>query len=197
MFGRSVGEMASEETEPRPITVPSAGDRAMAVMPILPPAPARFSTTKDWPAISPSLAQTSRTSVSTPPPGAKGVMKRTVWFGQAPCAIETPGIATVAIRLRREMNMDLFLPRQRLCGAGHERVTRRGGTGKRALYRGALLGTGEGITKSRSRAPQSAVRTGSATGTVRPCATGRKGPTRSSSSVATMARTTSARPSRA
>ena len=106
---RRTGEIAIEETEPRPITVPSAGDRAMASVPMVPPAPARFSTTKDWPVTSASSLHYSRSSVSTPPTGAKGVMKRTGIAGQGAWACEMPGMAAVASRLRRWMNMGVPL----------------------------------------------------------------------------------------
>src|SRR5258706_16422097 len=51
----------------------------------MPPAPARFSTTNDWPKLSLSLLATMRPSVSAVPPGAKGTTTRTGFAGQ-PCA---------------------------------------------------------------------------------------------------------------
>ena len=54
-----------------PITndVPSAGWRAAYSMPIAPFAPARFSTSTDWPQISPSFWAMMRPMMSDAPPG--------------------------------------------------------------------------------------------------------------------------------
>src|SRR5437879_7422500 len=43
----------------------------------MPAAPARFSTTTDWPHFAASLAATVRAEMSVPPPGGNGTMKVT------------------------------------------------------------------------------------------------------------------------
>src|SRR5712672_7317 len=67
---------------------PSDADFAAAAAPILPPAPARFSTTNCWPRVSLSFAPTILAMISTGPPGANGTMTRTGLFGQS-CAWQT------------------------------------------------------------------------------------------------------------
>jgi len=43
---------------------------------MLPPAPARFSTTMDWFSACPSLVATARATASVVPPGANGTISR-------------------------------------------------------------------------------------------------------------------------
>jgi hypothetical protein len=49
----------------------SGADVTTTSVPILPPAPGRFSVTKDWPRWSVSHCPISRAVMSTPPPAAK------------------------------------------------------------------------------------------------------------------------------
>src|SRR5678816_1990936 len=53
---------------------------------MLPPAPARFSTTTCWPSSSPIGFCRMRAVVSVPPPGSKPTTTVTGLFGYAPCA---------------------------------------------------------------------------------------------------------------
>ncbi len=53
---------------------------------MLPPAPARFSTTTLWPMFSESFFATMRAAVSVPPPGAKPTVSVTVRDGKLDCA---------------------------------------------------------------------------------------------------------------
>src|SRR5689334_13432455 len=59
--------------------------------PMLPPAPALFSTTKDWPRDLVSSCATARARMSVVPPALKGTTIRTGLEGQAPCAKDRPG----------------------------------------------------------------------------------------------------------
>src|SRR5512134_3170159 len=54
-------------------------------MPMLPPAPARFSTSTGWPSAAESLSPSARAVTSVEPPGGYGTMSRTGLDGQ-PCA---------------------------------------------------------------------------------------------------------------
>ena len=60
----------------RPIVVPSGADFATASTPIMPPAPARFSTTTGWPSLSLMRGAMAREMRSALPPGGKLTMKR-------------------------------------------------------------------------------------------------------------------------
>src|SRR6266403_383966 len=53
---------------------------------MLPPAPARFSTSTCWPRFSPSVLATIRATVSVPPPGSKPTTIVTGLLGKLPCA---------------------------------------------------------------------------------------------------------------
>src|ERR1044071_9647034 len=64
---------------------PSAGARAAASAPTVPPAPERFSTTTGWPRASCKPVAVMRVMMSTAPPGGNGEMKRTGREGKA-CA---------------------------------------------------------------------------------------------------------------
>src|SRR5712691_925094 len=77
---------------------------------MLPPAPARFSTTNCWPRLSLSFAPTILAMMSTGPPGAKGTMRRTGLFGQS-CAKQVPASAHAASATEsfRLMNFLLLL----------------------------------------------------------------------------------------
>src|SRR5450432_3634359 len=50
---------------------------------MLPPAPARLSTTTDWPSVSVSRLATSRARMSVVAPAGKGTTNRIAWFGYA------------------------------------------------------------------------------------------------------------------
>src|SRR5215831_14056238 len=70
-------------------------------MPMLPPAPARFSTTTGCPRSSPSGAATARDSVSTTAPGGNGLMRRTGLDGydcaKAPAAKQARSARTARV----------------------------------------------------------------------------------------------------
>src|SRR5439155_13859416 len=53
---------------------------------MLPPAPARFSTTTCWPRFSPIVLATIRATVSVPPAGSKPTTIVTGLLGKLPCA---------------------------------------------------------------------------------------------------------------
>src|SRR5215207_9947657 len=76
---------------PRQKVLPSGVARAQASEPILPPAPARFSTTIGWPSDLLISVPTSRAMVSETP-AEKGTISRIGWLGQAGCA-RAPGAA--------------------------------------------------------------------------------------------------------
>src|SRR5216117_1553803 len=75
---------------------------------MLPPAPARFSTTNCWPRVSLSFAPTILAMMSTGPPGAKGTMTRTGLFGQ-PCAKQAPASAHAASATESFLLMNFLL----------------------------------------------------------------------------------------
>src|SRR5262245_23108729 len=90
-------------------------------MPIVPPAPVRFSITTCWPIARDIVSAVTRATKSRPPPGAKGTMKRIGRLGQAwsTCpwarALGNPTTATHAakarsMRQRRSILSMLFLP---------------------------------------------------------------------------------------
>src|SRR6516162_1393385 len=69
---------------------PSGGLLIAVSMPIVPPAPVRFSITICWPIARDTGSPTRRATKSSPPPGASGTMKRTGRLGHVasvvPCA---------------------------------------------------------------------------------------------------------------
>src|SRR5688572_24506424 len=67
---------------------PSAGALAASSVPIVPPAPPRLSTTTGTPRASLSRCATMRPTISLPPPGGNGTMKRTGRLGY--CCADTP-----------------------------------------------------------------------------------------------------------
>src|SRR5258708_31231920 len=75
------------------IVVPSGGDLAAMPMLILPPAPARFSTTNCWPRLSPIFWLSRRAMTSVGPPGAKPTSTLTGLLGYACAAAGAEGIA--------------------------------------------------------------------------------------------------------
>src|SRR5438034_9086740 len=75
---------------------------------MLPPAPARFSTTNCWPRVSLSFAPTILAMMSTGPPGAKGTMTRTGLFGQS-CAKQVPASAHAASATESFLLMNFLL----------------------------------------------------------------------------------------
>lgn len=62
--------------------LPSGAAFAPAAVPIVPPAPARFSTMTGWPSLGPSSFASMRATVSVEPPAVNGTMIRMEWFGQ-------------------------------------------------------------------------------------------------------------------
>ena len=84
---------------------PSAGARATASLPMVPPAPGRFSTTMGWPRIVDSRWATTREELSVMPPAAKGTTQTRPRLGQVGWAMAgwaMAGVArAVASRLRR------------------------------------------------------------------------------------------------
>ena len=62
---------------------PSGLARATCWLPMLPLAPATFSTTTGWPSLGDSRSATKRAMMSGPVPGVKGTMIFTGWSGQA------------------------------------------------------------------------------------------------------------------
>ena len=65
---------------------PSGLARATCWLPILPEAPATFSTTTGWPSLGDSFSATKRAMMSGPVPGVKGTTMRIGWSGQAKAA---------------------------------------------------------------------------------------------------------------
>src|SRR5262249_34750552 len=61
---------------------PSGAALAVCSVAMLPPAPARFSTTTGWPQRSPSFWATRRAMMSVPPPGVKPTSMRTGLAGK-------------------------------------------------------------------------------------------------------------------
>ncbi|MNV73445.1 hypothetical protein D3C71_1665950 [compost metagenome] len=68
--------MASVDTLPSSRVYPSGSARATAVVPIVPPAPALFSTMTCLPSASFNCCASARASVSAAPPGGKGTTMR-------------------------------------------------------------------------------------------------------------------------
>ena len=62
-----------------------------------PGGPGGGEATKDWPKVLPSWSQIRRLTLSVPPPGAKGTMKRTGLVGHAACARAVNGAATARL----------------------------------------------------------------------------------------------------
>jgi hypothetical protein len=65
---------------------PSGAALATSAVPMLPPAPARLSTTTVCFQISPSFCASRRATTSVLPPGAKGTTRVTLLVGQSDCA---------------------------------------------------------------------------------------------------------------
>src|SRR6478672_8137335 len=96
---------------PRQKVWPSGVARAQASEPMLPPAPARFSTTIGWPTDLLISVLTSRAMVSETP-AEKGTISRIGWFGQddADCAWAMVGSAareSRAAAARRRVARDI------------------------------------------------------------------------------------------
>jgi hypothetical protein len=77
-----LGLIACEPTYDISSVWPSGGAFATRSMPMLPPAPARLSTTTAWPHFSDSFWPTIRASASDAPPGACGTTRRTGLVGK-------------------------------------------------------------------------------------------------------------------
>src|SRR5437588_7699714 len=82
-------------------------------MPIVPPAPVRFSMNTCWPSPRETYSPTSRATKSSPPPAANGTMKRTGRFGQscarATCGANSAVAAMPLMKVRRRIPFMLFL----------------------------------------------------------------------------------------
>src|SRR3954465_1005815 len=92
---------------PRQKVWPSGVARAQASEPILPPAPARFSTTIGWPIDLLISVLTSRAMVSDTP-AEKGTISRIGWFGQGVWAMAgSAGRARRAAAARRRVARDI------------------------------------------------------------------------------------------
>ena len=75
-FGNTFGPTLSVLLEPINSVCPSGFALIAAPAPIMPPAPARFSTTTGWPRISLMTGATARAVTSTLPPAENGTMIR-------------------------------------------------------------------------------------------------------------------------
>src|SRR5262249_57060612 len=82
--------MACVPTVPITSVYPSGGDFATALVPMGPPAPGRFSTTRAWPSSMPSELPTSLEIMSVVVPGTNGKIMRTGFAGYF-CATAVPG----------------------------------------------------------------------------------------------------------
>ena len=71
---------------------PSGVAFATMAVPIVPPAPVRFSITTGCPQFSLIFCAMMRASVSVPPPGENGTTKRIGLVGNFCCACATPGM---------------------------------------------------------------------------------------------------------
>src|SRR5215831_8629925 len=88
-------------------------------MPMVPPAPVRFSITTCWPIDRDIGSAVTRATKSSPPPAASGTMKRIGRFGQAgsagwaraPSAAAMPAISAPLMMVRRSISRMLLLPR--------------------------------------------------------------------------------------
>src|SRR5436190_2915774 len=74
---------------------------------MLPPAPARLSTTTGWPRISVSCCPVRRAMMSAGPPGAKGITKRTGLAGQV-CACADVTAASASAMMQRNQDFTFF-----------------------------------------------------------------------------------------
>src|SRR5512137_958760 len=83
---------------PQTTVLPSGGDCATACVPIMPPAPPRFSITTWVPSASPIAGAAMRLTMSTEPPGGKGTTMRS---GRRSCARAATGAARAAARSTR------------------------------------------------------------------------------------------------
>ena len=72
---------------------PSGLARATCWLPILPRAPATFSTTTGWPSLGDSRSATKRAMMSGPVPGVNGTTSLIGWSGQAKAARTASGAA--------------------------------------------------------------------------------------------------------
>ena len=72
---------------------PSGLARATCWLPILPLAPATFSTTTGWPSLADSRSATKRAMMSGPVPGVNGTTSLIGWSGQAKAALKATGAA--------------------------------------------------------------------------------------------------------
>lgn len=73
----SSGLTVTEPDEPASKVYPSASDLATAVAPMVPPAPALFSTINGWPSAAASFSPAARAATSVAWSGVHGTMMRT------------------------------------------------------------------------------------------------------------------------
>ncbi|MOA23271.1 hypothetical protein D3C78_1438790 [compost metagenome] len=84
-----------------PIIEPSLGPRTICAVPVMPPAPGRFSITTGWPAALASWVLIARIAPSAPEPADSGRITRK---GLSPCASAPRGasrLAAARARMRR------------------------------------------------------------------------------------------------
>ena len=71
-------------------------------MPVMPPAPGKFSMTTGWPSAFDKAGLAARMMVSTPEPGPTGTMTRIgvcAWAGSAPAKVVTSAATSAARRV--------------------------------------------------------------------------------------------------
>src|SRR3954471_4147175 len=97
-----ITRLVATGTPPTRIVWPSASERTTASMPMLVPAPGRFSTSTGWPRPSDSGADSARARMSTVPPAAAGTTRRTGFDGK-PCAnasvVKRTSVAAISFRM--------------------------------------------------------------------------------------------------
>src|ERR1041384_4107262 len=75
-------------------------------MPIMPPAPERFSITTGWPSMLDIFSVRMRLMTSDGPPAGNGTMKRIGWLGKS-WAIDIPGHSSSVARPNRRTHFDI------------------------------------------------------------------------------------------
>ena len=95
--------MTSGPSEVTRKVCPSAAARCTKAAPMVPVAPALFSTTKDCLSFSPSLGATARATWSVEPPAGKGTTRVTGLSGQAWADAEKAASAARASAMARRM----------------------------------------------------------------------------------------------
>src|SRR6218665_786981 len=126
-FLNSSGLIVSVCAAPSTSVWPSAGARAASAMPMLPLAPLRLSTTKDWPSTACRRSAMARATMSVAPPGGKGTISRTGRVGEAGCVWPIAGRLAAAwvpaararafSALRRDVWLGMFIIESPSCVA--------------------------------------------------------------------------------